>query len=97
LTFNTWTTDQFSQNGTKVISATSRDTTYVLDEIFDNETELEVLEHTTDAAGYTDLVFAPFDLLGMRFATRIWDSSATRLYRLEGPNPGGSSSLQRGW
>ena len=83
----TWTSDQFSQFGSKVISATSRDATYVLDEILDNETELEVLEHTTDTAGYTDLVFALFDLLGMRFAPRIRDSSATRLYRLEGAEP----------
>lgn len=87
LTFYTWTSDQFSQFGSKVISATSRDATYVLDEILDNETELEVLEHTTDTAGYTDLVFALFDLLGMRFAPRIRDSSATRLYRLEGAEP----------
>ncbi len=32
----------------------------MLDEILGNETELEILEHTTDTAGYTDLVFALF-------------------------------------
>lgn len=26
---------------------------YVLDEILNNETELNILEHTTDTAGYT--------------------------------------------
>ena len=40
VTFYTWTADQFSQYGTKVIPATVRDATYVLDEILDNETEL---------------------------------------------------------
>jgi hypothetical protein len=35
-----------------------RDATYVLDEILDNETELPILEHTTDTAGYTEVVFA---------------------------------------
>ena len=45
LTFYTWTSDQFSQYGTKVIPATVRDATYVLDEILDNETELTILEH----------------------------------------------------
>ena len=68
VTFYTWTSDQFSQYGTKVIPATVRDATYVLDEILDNETELPILEHTTDTAGYTELVFALFDLLGMQFA-----------------------------
>ena len=68
VTFYTWTSDQFSQYGTKVIPATVRDATYVLDEILDNETELTILEHTTDTAGYTELVFALFDLLGLQFA-----------------------------
>jgi TnpA family transposase len=36
-----------------VISTTVRDATYVLDEILDNETDLSILEHTTDTAGYT--------------------------------------------
>ncbi len=53
ITFYTWTSDQYSQYGTKVISSTVRDATYVLDEILDNETELNILEHTTDTAGYT--------------------------------------------
>ena len=68
MTFYTWTSDQFSQYGTKVIPATVRDATYVLDEILDNETELPILEHTTDTAGYTEIVFALFDLLGLQFS-----------------------------
>jgi len=71
LTFYSWTSDQFSQYGCKVIPTTVRDATYVLDAILDNETELEILEHTTDTAGYTELVFALFDLLGMQFSPRI--------------------------
>lgn len=54
MTFYTWSSDQFSQYGTKVISSTVRDATYVLDEILNNETDLTILEHTTDTAGYTD-------------------------------------------
>ncbi|MBI3304612.1 MAG: Tn3 family transposase [Deltaproteobacteria bacterium] len=53
LTFYSWTSDQFSQYGTKVIPATIRDATYVLDAILDNETELAIVEHTTDTAGFT--------------------------------------------
>ena len=59
-----------------------RDATYVLDEILDNETELPILEHTTDTAGYTEIVFALFDLLGLQFSPRIRDLGDQRLYRL---------------
>ena len=83
LTFYTWTSDQFAQYGTKVIPATVRDATYVLDAILDNETELTILEHTTDTAGYTELVFALFDLLGMQFAPAIRDLGDQRLYRFD--------------
>lgn len=83
VTFYTWTSDQFSQYGTKVIPATVRDATYVLDEILDNETELSLVEHTTDTAGYTELIFALFDLLGMQFSPRIRDIGDQRLYRFE--------------
>jgi TnpA family transposase len=82
LTFYTWSSDQFSQYGTKVISATIRDATYVLDEILDNETDLTILEHTTDTAGYTDLVFCLFDLLGMQFSPRLRDIGDRQLYKL---------------
>jgi TnpA family transposase len=65
LTFYSWTSDQFSQYGTKVVPATIRDATYVLDAILDNAAELAIVEHTTDTAGFTEIVFALFDLLGM--------------------------------
>jgi len=61
LTFYSWTSDQFAQYGTKVVPATIRDATYVLDAILDNTTELSLVEHTTDTAGYTEIVFALFD------------------------------------
>ena len=83
LTFYTWTSDQFTQYGTKVIPATVRDATYVLDEILDNETELPILEHTTDTAGFTEIVFALFDLLGLQFCPRIRDLGDQQLYRLD--------------
>ncbi len=83
LTFYTWSSDQFSQYGTKVISSTIRDATYVLDAILDNETDLTLLEHTTDTAGYTDLVFCLFDLLGMQFSPRLRDIGDRQLYKLK--------------
>jgi len=55
ITFYSWTSDQFSQYGSKAVPTTVRDATYVLDEILNNETELPILEQTTDTAGYTEL------------------------------------------
>ncbi|MGH9763683.1 MAG: Tn3 family transposase, partial [Blastocatellia bacterium] len=83
LTYYTWTSDQYSQFGTKVIPATMRDATVVLDEILDNETELPLFEHSTDTSGYTEIVFALFDLLGLQFAPRIRDLGVQRLYRFD--------------
>ena len=81
VSFYSWTSDQFSQYGSKPTISTMRDSTYVLDEILDNETELPIMEHTTDTAGYTELVFAMFDLLGLQFSPRIKDLGGQRLYR----------------
>jgi TnpA family transposase len=79
LTFYTWTSDQFSQYGSKPIPSTVRDATYVLDGILDNETELPIAEHTSDTAGYTDLVFSLFDLLGLQFSPRLRDLGDQKL------------------
>lgn len=83
VTFYTHTSDQYSQYGSKVIPATERDATYVLDEILGNETDLVILEHTTDTSGYTDLLFALFDLLGLQFSPRIRDISDQKLCKIK--------------
>ncbi len=57
--------------------------TYLLDEILANETELLVLEHVTDTSGYTEIVFALFDLLGLTFTPRITDLGDLQLYRTD--------------
>ena len=43
------------------------------------------LEVSPDTAGYTEIVFALFHLLGLQFAPRIRDLGAQRLYRLDAP------------
>ena len=83
LTFLTWTSNQHSQYGTRVTPPTVRESTYVLDAILDNETELNIKEHTTDTAGYTDLVFALFDLLGLQFSPRLRDIGGHNLYCID--------------
>jgi len=76
-----WTSDQYSQYASKVVTATVRDATHTLDGILDNQTVLPVEEHTTDTHGYTEMIFGAYDLLGLRFAPRIRDLDRQRLYR----------------
>jgi TnpA family transposase len=96
VTAYTHVSDQHATYATTVIPATVRDATYVLDGILHNETELPIVEHTTDTAGYTDLVFALFDLLGLQFSPRIRDLGDQRLYRLGPAERGEASALLKG-
>jgi len=83
LTFYTWTSDQYSQFGTKPTRTTERDATYVLDEILGNESELPLLNHTVDTAGFTEVNFALFSLLGRGFWPRLRDIGSQYLYRMD--------------
>lgn len=48
-----------------------RDATHVLDGLLYHESDLQIEEHYTDTAGFTDHVFGLMQLLGFRFAPRI--------------------------
>lgn len=71
--------DQYSPFYTKVISRV-RDSTHVLDGLLYHESDLEITEHYTDTAGFTEHVFALMHLLGFAFAPRIWDLHDKRLF-----------------
>ena len=83
-TLITHTSDQYAQYGSRSIPSTIRDATYVLDEILSNETDLEIIEHTTDTGGYTDIIFALFDLLWLLFSPRLRDLANQSLCRIKG-------------
>jgi TnpA family transposase len=78
--FYTHVSDQYAPFHTKVINATVRDATHVLDGLLYHESDLKIEEHYTDTAGFTDHVFALCHLLGFRFAPRIRDLADRRLY-----------------
>jgi TnpA family transposase len=78
-----WVSDQYSQYGTKVVSVAEREAIHTLEAIL--HTQLPIAEHTTDTHGATELVFALFDLLGLRFIPRLRDATSLRLYRLGDP------------
>ena len=78
--FYTHISDQYAPFHIKVISATVRDATHVLDGLLYHESDLRIEEHYTDTAGFTDHVFALMPPLGFRFAPRIRDLADKRLY-----------------
>jgi TnpA family transposase len=84
ITIYTHTSDQYSQYSTKVIASTEREATYTLDAILDNETDLEIREHSGDTGAYTDLMFGLFDLLGIQLSLRFRDIVDQRLYKVYG-------------
>ncbi|MEO8283508.1 MAG: Tn3 family transposase [Pseudarthrobacter sp.] len=76
----THVSDQYSPFHSRLVNVGDRDATYVLDGLLYHETELQIQEHYTDTAGFTDHLFALMHLLGYRFAPRIRNIGDTRLY-----------------
>jgi len=84
LTHYAFVSDQHTHFATRVIRTTVRDATYALDGILDNRSQLPIRIHSTDTAGYSDIIFALFDLLGLQFAPRLAGLPDTRLW-ITGP------------
>jgi len=78
----THVSDQSSVYSTKIISCSPRESLYVLDGLLENDTVLEVKEHTTDTGGYTEQIFALCYLLGYEFMPRIKDLKDQQLYKV---------------
>ena len=49
----------------------------------ENQTSLEPKQLMTDTAGYSDIVFALFWLLGFQFSPRLADIGESRFWRLD--------------
>jgi TnpA family transposase len=72
--------DQFSSFYTKVINTSARDAVHVIDGLLHHETDLDIIEHYTDTAGFTEQTFGLCHLLGFRFAPRLRDVANVKLY-----------------
>ncbi|MCA1680499.1 MAG: Tn3 family transposase, partial [Actinobacteria bacterium] len=89
-----WVSDQYSQYGTKVVSVAEREAIQTLEAIL--HTQLPILEHTTDTHGATEIVFALFDLLGLRFIPRLRDAGDLLLHLLGPPTGLPVDAVMRG-
>ena len=72
-------TNHYATFGTKVIPANAREGLFALDEIFalrDRDSELAIAGHTTDTAGFTDLLFGVYNVVGLGFpGSGTWPTS----------------------
>ena len=83
LTFYTHTADQNSVYGTEAISCAPREAGWVLNGILENDTILEIREHTTDTGGFTEKLWGLCSLLGINFMPRLKDLPDQVLYRTD--------------
>lgn len=68
-----FTSDQFTGSHGIIIPGTLGDSPYVLDWLLEHHTSLHPKQMMTDTAGYSDIVFGLFWLLGFRFSPRLAD------------------------
>jgi TnpA family transposase len=83
LTFLTHTADIQMPLSPRIISTNEREALYTIDLLNNHETDLNIVEHYTDTAGYTFHVFAACAFLGYRFAPSIRSMTNQFLYSVE--------------
>ena len=62
---------------------TLHDSPYVLDGLLEHQTELQPRQLMTDSAGYSDIIFGLFWLLGFQFSPRLAELGETRFWRID--------------
>jgi TnpA family transposase len=83
VTYYNFVSDQFSGFHGIVIPGTLHDSAYVLDGLLEHQTSLELKELMTDTAGYSDIVFGLFWLLGFQFSPRLADIGESQFWRVD--------------
>jgi len=83
VTYYNYTSDQFSGFHHIIIPGTVRDSLYILAGLLEHKTSLRVQELMSDTAGYSDLVFGLFHLLGYTFSPRLADLDSLRYWRMD--------------
>ena len=65
-----------------VVPGTLRDSLFLLHGLLEHRTGLDPAEVTSDTAGYSDVVFGLFSLLGYQFSPRLADAGEARFWRI---------------
>ena len=80
LEFYSFVADNYAPFYSRPIECTDRDAPFVLDGVLYHESDLDLEEHYTDTHGYTEINFAAFGMVGMRFCPRIRSLHRQRIY-----------------
>ena len=83
VTYYNFTSDQFTGFHAIVVPGTIRDSLFILEGLLEQETGLRPHEIMSDTAGYSDLVFGLFWLLGYQFSPRLADFGDSRFWRID--------------
>lgn len=83
ITYYNFTSDQFTGFHSIVIPGTLRDSLFLLEGLLEQQTSLHPTEIMTDTAGYSDVVFGLFWLLGYQFSPRLADIGEARFWRID--------------
>lgn len=83
VTYYALSSDQYTGLHGRVIPGTLRDSLYILGNLLEQKTVLRPQEIMSDTAGYSDVVFGLFHLLGYQFSPRIADIGHTRYWRMD--------------
>lgn len=83
ITYYNFTSDQFTGFHGIVIPGTLRDSLFLLEGLLEQQTSLQPVEVMTDTAGYSDVVFGLFWLLGYQFSPRLADIGEARFWRID--------------
>lgn len=66
-----------------VVPGTLRDSLFMLDGLLEHQTGLDPKEVISDTAGYSDVIFGLFFLLGYQFSPRLADAGEARFWRID--------------
>jgi TnpA family transposase len=83
VTYYNFVSNQFSGFHGIVIPGTLGESPYLLDGLLEHHTDLQPQQIITDTAGYSDLIFGLFWLLGFPFSPRLADLGEARWWRLD--------------
>lgn len=82
ITFYNFVSDHYIGFHGMVVSGTLRDSLYLLEGLLNQTSGLAPSQIMTDTAGYSDLIFGMFGLLGFQFSPRIKNNHSTKLWRI---------------
>lgn len=83
VTYDNFTSNQFTGFHAIVIPGTLRDSMFILDGLLEHQTQLQPVEVMADTAGASDIVFGLFWLLGYQFSPRLDDVGEAAFWRLD--------------